>query len=187
VISLLQGNYLALLYRRRKGVLLQNISILKVHLHTLLIICILTSCKKYPENNLWFRSAEGALQGALNGPITKYTVNGIDSLDLLSLYICNCPGVVQDIWQFRFNTSVDHNRRDTEYMGRGGPIHTDFVLKDNNMNLTIGFDNSPTVNFRKNLFISNKITWNILELSTSTIKVGTILENGNAYEIQIHN
>lgn len=39
------------------------------------------SCKKYPENRLWFKKPERAFKG---GKLTSFTVNGVDSITLLN-------------------------------------------------------------------------------------------------------
>ena len=57
-----------------------------------LLLIGLNSCKKYPENNLWFISPENAFTGLKN--ITDYTVDGIDSLPM---------------WDALYNTGPDYN------------------------------------------------------------------------------
>jgi hypothetical protein len=47
----------------------------------LLLLVLFISCKKYPENNLWFSSPERSFKG---GKITYFTVDGIDSLELMN-------------------------------------------------------------------------------------------------------
>ncbi len=42
---------------------------------------IFNSCKKYPENRLWFRKPENTFRG---GRITAFTVDGDDSLTLVN-------------------------------------------------------------------------------------------------------
>ncbi len=63
----------------------------------------LTTCKKYPENRLWFKNPERIYP--FQGNLTKYTVNGIDSLDLLNAYWGNQFGLVKDIRQIKFSTT----------------------------------------------------------------------------------
>ncbi len=50
----------------------------------LAIVGLFTACKKYPENTVWFKNPTDI--PVINGHITAYVVNGIDSLDLLNLY-----------------------------------------------------------------------------------------------------
>jgi hypothetical protein len=53
----------------------------------LLIIALflgLVTCKKYPENNLWFKNPYNV--DIMPGHITSYKVNGIDSLEFLNSY-----------------------------------------------------------------------------------------------------
>jgi hypothetical protein len=47
----------------------------------ILVLALFTSCKKYPENNLWFSSPERSFKG---GKITSFTVNGADSSSLMN-------------------------------------------------------------------------------------------------------
>ena len=51
----------------------------------ILLVMLFTTCKKYPENNLWFKSPEKAFMG---GKIIAYTVDGIDSIPMWN-YIYN--------------------------------------------------------------------------------------------------
>jgi hypothetical protein len=63
----------------------------------------LVSCKKYPENTLWFKNPEKLLP-FFDTHLTKYSVNGIDSLDLLNNYFGNQQGLEKDIRKALFKT-----------------------------------------------------------------------------------
>ena len=48
-------------------------------LTSLLIVMLFTTCKKYPENNLWFKRPQKV---AISGHLVAYTVNGTDSMSM---------------------------------------------------------------------------------------------------------
>ena len=48
-------------------------------LASLLIVILFTTCKKYPENNLWFKRPQKV---AISGYLAAYTVNGSDSMPM---------------------------------------------------------------------------------------------------------
>lgn len=51
---------------------------------SLVLIVLFSTCKKYPENNLWFKNPRKF--SIIGGYITAYKVNGIDSLSYLNKY-----------------------------------------------------------------------------------------------------
>ena len=57
-----------------------------------LLLIGLNSCRKYPENNLWFISPEKAFDSSRR--LTEYTVDGADSLPM---------------WDALYNTGPDYN------------------------------------------------------------------------------
>jgi hypothetical protein len=58
----------------------------KIFIYAFIISCglLFMTCKKYPENTVWFKNPTDI--PVINGHITAYVVNGIDSLDLLNSY-----------------------------------------------------------------------------------------------------
>lgn len=60
-----------------------NKTMLRLTIVSLFLVAF-SFCKKYPENNLWFKNSKKI--PIINGYMTEYKVNGIDSLDLLNIY-----------------------------------------------------------------------------------------------------
>ena len=50
----------------------------------IMFLCFFSTCKKYPENNLWFKNPKRI--AIINGYIYEYKVNHIDSLNGLNRY-----------------------------------------------------------------------------------------------------
>ncbi|MBK7310391.1 MAG: hypothetical protein IPI93_06255 [Sphingobacteriaceae bacterium] len=145
----------------------------------------LTTCKKYPENRLWFKNPERIYP--FQGNLTKYTVNGIDSLDLLNAYWGNQFGLVKDIRQIKFSTTYNTpNEPRATLIFSGGlstSLYYSFGCKKRCINISMYRD---TAIYKKRLFISDQIAWKINRLAKSgPFKIETTLDNGNKYEIQI--
>ena len=164
----------------------------------------LTTCKKYPDNILWFKRYkkispfDSQSKNKIGTHLIKYTVNGIDSLDLLSTYFSTnvkWPNLVKDIRQATFYTA--RHSRYTWY--------SDIFFSDGSSNVTnpynisLGYDykkegksivlfhERDTGLFDKNIFIGPEIVWQILQIGKNPFRATTTLENGNRYEIEIGN
>lgn len=150
-----------------------------------LLFCL--SCKKYPENNLWFKNPNRI--PVFVGALSEYRVNGIDSLELLNVFIADKPGLNKNIHECKFTTSEDkynHQGRYSAFLvpGRGNlPLRYSFV--DNKKYITIGFAGDTSI-FSKDIFIDSNIKWKIVRLKKNGhFKIETTLSNGNKYEISI--
>jgi hypothetical protein len=146
------------------------------------IIVTLSTCKKYPENTLWFKNPKKI--SPFYGHLKKYTVNGIDSLDLLNNYFGNQMGIVKDIRQARFDSYLEHGGYDCVLIVGGGASLSAGFKYYNNKNYINLFCGGDTSIFRKNLFLGEAL-WKILRLSKNAFKATTTLNNGNKYEIEI--
>ena len=159
----------------------------------ILIAFLVFSCKKCPENNLWFKNPEKLK--FVGGYITKYTVNGIDSLDLLNTYFNyanlsqpNWPQIKTDIKNTKITAYTDDAYWQTEWdLGRTGVIYTSEVYTSKKKKIKIFFY-SDTMFYKKNIFINKQIEWDIIHLSAknSKRKMKTTLSNGNTYEIEFN-
>ena len=150
------------------------------------LIFALSTCKKYPENTLWFKNPSKI--SPFYGFIKKYTVNGIDSLDLLNNYFGSAFGLDKNIRNVRFMTYYHGGRPDaTIIFGNSGiskSCYYEYTKKNKFIILRSIIDTSI---FKKILF-DPTIEWQILQLSTKKpFKAKTTLENGNTYEIEIGN
>lgn len=149
------------------------------------------SCKKYPENTLWFKSPKRL--SFICGKITSYKVNGIDSLQFLDSYYspgiskisegnidcyatCNsCKGM----HDFAYATELNIGFR-TIYNG---------TCEYGNRYKTVKIYSKPdTSYYKKNIFVESGLDWDIIYLSKkdNKRKMKTTLSNGNTYEIQFN-
>jgi hypothetical protein len=154
------------------------------HIFCFFILITLSTCKKYPDNTLWFKNPKKV--SPFYGYLKKYTVNGIDSLDLLNNYFGHAFGlVVKDIRRARFDTEKHRSGwLEAKWIVSGFtlPVGFDYLRKNCYVHLSCGADTSI---FKKILFISPDIEWQILQLGKDPFKAKTTLENGNTYEIEI--
>jgi hypothetical protein len=150
-----------------------------------LLILQFTHCNKvkYPENSGKINHPEKI--DLMRGFITAYKVNGIDSLDALDEY-----------WLTHFKTSlkmcnfniVSSSRRNVVYDSNFGSIRFAWTNKYKN----IFIDYLPEPGYpRRNIFIENGMSWQILKLVPSKTTVNHQLKiqyeiNGNVYEIQFN-
>jgi len=146
-------------------------------------------CKKYPENNLWFKNPEKLLP-FFDTHLTKYQVNGIDSLSLLNKYFGHAPDLVNDIDEVEFITKRYsknlhyHYLRFTEDESRMIPFSYSFSADKKFIKIVSVVED--TAIFQKNLFIDGSISWEIVRLSRKgPFKIKSKLANGNQYEIEI--
>lgn len=161
----------------------------------LMLTFSLSTCKKYPENTLWFKNP--SCLPVIEGHITSYIVNGIDSLDLLNLYYApvqpNAPypysKTERDIKKETFIASNKGN-----YFVISSDLFDDndfFILKWNKDKKSIYFSGDFRRNYyNKQLFItgSGDINWQIIYLDKNQkkSKIKTTY-NGNTYEITFEN
>ncbi len=82
--------------------------ILLTNLLLVAIISLLTTCKKYPENDLWFKSPESAYT---YGNLRAFTVDGVDSMSM---------------WDALYNTGPDYNGYYPP--GQGGPLNPSAIV-----------------------------------------------------------
>jgi hypothetical protein len=167
-----------------------KLKILSILLFAIAIISLLTTCKKYPENDLWFKSPESAFK---SGYLTAFTVDGEDSIPM---------------WNSLYNTGPDYNgywppnsgfpfemkeiffqvvsgKTIESYIGSGSfhfydnkkYLYIYFKMEDKGHNLP-----KPT----HNIFYSDESTWKILKLTKSgTMRIQRTY-NGKVYEMEFN-
>lgn len=108
------------------------------HACLLLSIWVLAACKKYPENTLWFKNPKKIYP--LQGYITKYEVDGVDSLDHLSKFYGTLQGLPNDIRQSRFVTT-----------GEGKDLDVVFVHGNSGASSSVSFEFSKN---KKKIYMS---------------------------------
>ncbi len=160
----------------------------------LLFLAFCNGCKKYPENNLWFKNPEKL--DFFYGQITNYKVNEIDSLALLNAYYnpTNTEITNGDIRKGVIINSDDHQMRQIFFKDSPsgyGLFGLSYSFDKKKKNLKIKCDlssyNSKTF-FQKNIFIGDDVIWKVVKLpkKRGEFKIETTLANGNKYEITIN-
>lgn len=157
---------------------------------------IFVGCKKYPESKLWFKNPEKI--AFIEGNLTHYIVNGIDSIDYLDNYFYNdingntyshkfsdlsfrTTHAQKGYYEFYVDKPVDYahvnaiiNKIEYEYQSKGKKLKL--------------FGTASILDgFKKNIFISDAIIWEIIYLKRKDTKHKMKgVYNGNTYEIQFN-
>ncbi len=144
-----------------------------------LLLFTLSTCKKYPENTLWFKNPEKV--PVLKGYITKYEVNGIDSLDLLNKYFGVNPTIKnRNVKECEFQQYINYGRISGIWnLGGSCTIETDQHFLDKGKKIRL-FQSIDTSCYKKNIFVSLYQVWEILHFPTSKkpyFKIKTLVNN----------
>jgi hypothetical protein len=149
----------------------------------IVITLVFSTCKKYPENTLWFKNPEKLYP--FKGYITKYEVDGIDSLDLLSKYYGNAYGLDKNFRNAKFVTTENFKKVTCGLVhgnsGRTTTINYEFIKKKKYLHISLlNYDTSV---YKKDIFINFDVEWKIIRLAKSgSFKLKTNY-NGKNYEI----
>ena len=152
----------------------------KYYLILLTALFLFTTCKKYPENKLWFMNPYRAFN---DGYLTYVTVDGADSTGLIS------SSINQDVTKDFYTTVADESKYEINADTYRG-IYS-FANKKKEIKLNISFEGVP-----ENLPPSPKPytpaafkyggSWQILKLtSKGTLKIKKEY-NGKIYEAQFN-
>lgn len=135
---------------------------------------IFTTCKKYPENRLWFKNPEKAFKG---GRIQYLNVDGADSLTYFSSYFG---------FDFR-NEFIEYDSESNDL--NSSHMFGDLSIKKKSKNayLYLRMNSSVTNYTNSPLFtLNNSTSWEIIKLTRkSALKLRTI-KNGKSYEILLN-
>ncbi len=161
----------------------QNI---KTYILLALLVLLFTTCKKYPENSLWFKNPEKLYP--FQGYITKYEVDGIDSLDLLNKFYGNWPGLNKNFKEAKFVTTENFKniycRVIHSSSGRSSRVDYEFIKKKKYLHINLSTNDTSI--YIKNIFINFDVEWQIIRLAKSgSFKLKT-KHNGKNYEIQFN-
>lgn len=160
------------------------------YLVIVLVILLFTTCRKYKYPESTYKGADpGKFENCpFYGKLTAYTVNGIDSLDLLKWYVDTTYSLSypHKIRECKFNYALYSANEINVTFGPGG-------VELGNLKYKFSKDKKKvTINFggrfiNKNIFISHQVDWDIIRLTNDTLpfKIKKTLDNGNTYEIQI--
>jgi hypothetical protein len=159
---------------------------IKIYLIAVIIVTLFSTCKKYPENALWFKNPEKLYP--FQGYITKYEVDGIDSLDLLSKYYGNAYGLDKNFRNAKFATTenfkVIYCRVVHGNSGLSSRIDYEFIKKKKYLHISLS--TYDTTIYKKNIFISSEVEWQIVRLAKSGAFKLKTKYNGKNYEIQFN-
>ncbi len=151
------------------------------------IISLLTTCKKYPDNDLWFKSPESAFTG---GSITAYTIDGVDSIPMWNNIYNTYPynGFPAPTIPFNFSGNswrIDDKNNIIESAFGSGSYH----FFSNKKYIYIYFkmvvlSNNQPPNY--NIFYTTESTWKILKLTKNGIFRIQRTYNNKVYEIEFN-
>lgn len=153
---------------------------------------ISVSCKKYPENTLWFKNPYKI--AVLKGYITEYKVNGIDSLDLLNIYYKPViPNASHPYNKTDRNIKMEYFKSVSVAKGHW-EVNCDlyenltYEMQKDKKNIRIG-GSVDTIYFKKQLFLdkTGEIDWQIEYLDKKGKSKIKTTYNGNTYEITFEN
>ena len=158
----------------------------------LVVILFFTTCRKYKYPESTYKGADPSKfeNCPFYGKLTAYTVNGIDSLDLLINYVdtsfkLSYPLKIREC-EFAYRLNSAHEI-DIWYGPEGmglGILYYEFS-KDRKK-IKISFAKAKN-GFTRNIFISLGLEWEIVRLTKDDgpFKIRKTLDNGNTYDIQI--
>lgn len=143
---------------------------LKYSFQSLFFLLFLIACKKYPENNLWFKTPNTALIGQWY--LEQFTVNGVDSTnyDDVRMYV---------------EKGIDFHDEDMTFTEQ---YEGSWILVSKKKFIVISsFTTGPTLFYteQKNLFRDNQ-TWKIEKLSKSAFWL-SVTNGGTKYEVRLKN
>lgn len=159
----------------------------------IVFLAFFTTCKKYPENDLWFKNPKRI--AIINGYIYEYKVNYIDSLNGLNAFY----KPVIPSWPYPYN-KIDRDIRKEHFIACCRDNNhwditcdlferVDYSISQDKKRINIGAM-VDTNYYKKNIFVSKfgDIDWDIIYLNKDgkKSKIRTTY-NGNMYEITFEN
>ncbi len=158
------------------------------------VVFSLSTCKKYPENTIWFKNVKNIPFFINKLKLTQFKVNGIDSLQLLNAYF-GSRVYVKNINECYFHLSVLSSDFSTKagifqpMFGNNYYIEIAYSYLKNKkfIDITFGINGLiDTTIIHRNLFVDNTTPWQIIKLETAgsyTRKIKKTVNN-NTYELQ---
>lgn len=152
-----------------------------------IIIVSLSTCKKYPENDLWLICPESAIK---SGYITAFTEDGVDIIPRWNTFLSNppyggfpAPTPTYNISTFFWRVHEDKKGFDSGF-GTGS-----FHFFDNKKYIYIFFSMYEDINFQPatyNIFYERESNWKVLKLTKNGIFRIQRTYNNKIYEIQFN-
>lgn len=163
---------------------------------SIIVIVCFTTCKKYPENTLWFKNPKTI--AFITGNMTHYIVNGVDSISYLDNYFYNDGNNVPYSHPFNDLKFISLAAKDkghyeltieypSDYFFPNNIKGGNYSYKEKGKKIKMSGTSQMLLGFKKNIFVSDDIEWEIIYLSKKNNKRkinGTY--NGNTYEIQFN-
>lgn len=157
---------------------------------------ISVSCKKYPENKLWFKNPKNI--DFMKGHLTHYIVNGIDSISYLDNFFYN--DLHNNPYSHQFSDLTVWSQKKSkgsyevtfyspdDYASPYSIIQNiEYNYVDNGKKIELSGTDKIIETYKKNIFLSDEVSWEIIYLSKKDDKrkmKGTY--QGNVYELQFN-
>jgi hypothetical protein len=147
----------------------------------ILITLAVSSCKKYPENKLWFKKPERVFKG---GKITMYTINGVDQMPSIRAMYNTFPynyfgKAIPDVFDLTLDYESGGGNLTTEY-GEGA-----MTFSKKGKDVTIQFNQKNQEYGAVNMFVA-PMSWKILKLTKEGQMKIQGLNNYKLYVIQFN-
>lgn len=138
-------------------------------------------CKKYPENNLWFKDPKKVFKG---GKITSYTMNGLDRMayfrNLYSTFPYNLYGKqIPDVFDIPIEYHSGEEEISTEY-GKGS-LHFSGTKRE----IEISFTPINEEFGAENIFVG-RLSWKVMKLTKDGVLKIQAKHEFKTYEIQFN-
>ena len=148
------------------------------------VLLCFVSCKKYPENDLWFKNPKKTFKG---GRLTDFTVNGFDSMPMWERIYATSPeynGLYSpfDARTIEFSYSKEGNILSSN-IGEGT---LKFINNDKDVSISFAMIVAGTSEAKYNLFYTKKSEWRILKLYKGGMMRIQRIYNNKTYEIQFN-
>ncbi len=140
----------------------------KLSVYSLLVFLLFSFCKKYPENNLWFRTPTNAIMQTWK--LDQFVVDGVDSTNFDDVQMYREEGII-------FQDESYHFKEQYEGIWK-------FADKKKKTIMFEEHSSGPPIAFpaQKNIF-RNSQTWVIDKLSDKQFWV-SVTNNGIKYQIR---
>ena len=152
-----------------------------------IIICVsiyFISCKKYSENDLWFKNPEKTFKG---GKLTDFTVNGVDSMPMWERIYTSPPEYNGFNYPFDSRTiEFNYSRESDELSSNIGYGNLQFFNNGKDVSISFTMFTSGTATAKYNLFYTTNSNWKILKLYKGGMMRIQRIYNDKTYEIQFN-
>ena len=165
----------------------------KIYILLFIIGLSYSSCKKYPENTLWFKKVK-KLYFFNRVKLVSYKINGDESINTLNNYF-GSKITVKDINTVEFGEEYDRNL-DKKYgvftipnnnSGYHLPFYYDYI--HNKKKIKIYFNtsyNCDTTIYSRSPFVEESTEWDIIKFDPKGTRKIKATINSNVYEMEFN-